>query len=209
MIVRWWDANQFDLRALATHGFGGVVDGWVTTIETALEDEKSRTDPLEHRLVPKLVPEYLDALTMVEAQRVELDSQIKAAATPASEDGEPADEDEEESVSPAELKRIKAELTGVRRRQRELKAQLIDMLDKARAVLTGPQEQNLVMRIWQEDLIANLDVYVTAHRRSVSAALEVWWDKYAVSLADLETQRNTATAQLTSYLLELGYARTR
>lgn len=76
VIVRWWDANQFDLRTLATHGFGGVIDGWVTTISTALEDEKSKVDPLGHRLVPKLVPEYLEEMNAVKAQRIELDARI-------------------------------------------------------------------------------------------------------------------------------------
>ncbi|MBN1174871.1 MAG: SAM-dependent DNA methyltransferase [Micromonosporaceae bacterium] len=205
VIVRWWDANQFDLRTLATHGFGGVIDGWVTSIETAMEDEKSRTDPLDHRLVPKLVPKYLDELAAVEAQRVDLDAQIKAATTPASEDDEPADEEPEDSISPAELKRLRAELTKVKKRQRELKTRFIATLEKARADLAGPQEQDLVMDIWHEDLTTHLDGYVTTHRHQVVAALENWLDKYAVSLIDLEAQRDAATAQFALCLKELGY----
>lgn len=206
VIVRWWDANQYDLQTLASHGFGGVVDGWVTTIGTVLEDEQSRTDPLGHRVVPKLVPEYLEEFAAVAAQRADLDARIKAAIAPAGEDDEPADEDIEETVSPAELKRMKAELTKVRKRQRELKTQFIATLDRARAALTGPQEQDLVVDIWQEDLTAHLEGYVSAHRRQVIAALENWWDKYAVSLADVEAQRAAAVSRLTTYLQELNYA---
>ncbi|MEU4476487.1 N-6 DNA methylase [Micromonospora sp. NPDC023966] len=206
VIVRWWDAFQYDLRALATHGFGGVVDGWVTTIGTALEDERAKTDPLEHRVVPKLVPEYLEELAAAEAQRAELEARIRAATVPAGEDEEPADDDAEEAVSPAELKRLKTELTKVRKRQRELRTQFIATLDRARAALTGPQEQDLVMDIWQEDLAAHLDGYVAANRRQVIAVLEKWWDKYAISLADIESQRDAATSQLNTYLKELGYA---
>ncbi|MEW2590943.1 class I SAM-dependent DNA methyltransferase [Micromonospora aurantiaca] len=205
VIVRWWDANQYDLQTLATHGFGGVVDGWVTTIGTALEDEGSKTDPLEHRAVPKLVPDYLEELAAVESQRVELDARIKAATAPVGEDEEPADEDAEEVVSPAELRRLKGELMRVRKRQRDLRTQFVATLDRARAALTGPQEQSLVMGIWQEDLTAHLNSYAAVHRRQVIAALGNWWDKYAVSLTDIEAQRDTATAQLTTYLKELGY----
>ncbi|MGH3517543.1 MAG: N-6 DNA methylase [Micromonosporaceae bacterium] len=207
VIVRWWDANQFDLRTLATHGFGGVIDGWVTTIGTVLEDEKSRTDPLEHRLVPRLVPEYLDELATVEAQRAGLDSRIQAATTPAGQEyDKPADEDAEEAFSPAELKRLKAELTTVKERRRKLKTQFLATLDGARSALTVRQEQELVMDIWQEDLITHLELYVATHRRQVIAALANWWDKYAASLADLEAQRDAATAELRTYLKELGYA---
>ncbi|MFV2022282.1 N-6 DNA methylase [Micromonospora sp. LOL_023] len=207
VIVRWWDANQYDLRTLATHGFGGVVDGWVTTIGTALEDEKSKVDPLEHPLVPKLVPEYVEELNAVEAQRAELDAQIKAATAPADDEEESTDEETEETISPAELKQLKADLTKARKRQRELKAQFIVTLEKARADLIGEQEQDVVMQIWYADLTSHRDGYVAAHRRQVVAALENWWDKYAVSLADLEAQRGAATAQLASYLKDLGYAK--
>ena len=207
VIVRWWDANQFDLRTLATHGFGGVIDGWVTTIGTALEDEKSRTNPLGHRLVRTLVPEYLDELAAVEAQRTELEAQISAAATPNSEqDEEPAEADADETVSPAELKRLKAEFTKVRKRQRELQSRFIVTLEIARAALTEQEEQDLVLVIWQEDLTAHLDGYVTRRRRQIIAALENWWDKYAVSLADVEARRDASTSQLVAYLQELGYA---
>jgi type I restriction enzyme M protein len=208
VIVRWWDANQYDLRTLAAHGFGGVIDGWVTTISTALEDERSKVDPLEHRLVPKLVPEYVDELAVAEAQRAELDAQVKEAVARASgEDDEPADEGEEETVSPAEMKRLKAELTKAKKRQRELRTQFIAILDSARATLTAPREQDLVMGIWQEDLATHLGSYVTVHRRQVIAALEILREKYAVSLIDLEAQRETVTANLMRYLEELGYGK--
>ncbi|MEU7944145.1 class I SAM-dependent DNA methyltransferase [Micromonospora taraxaci] len=206
VIVRWWDANQYDLQTLATHGFGGVVDGWVTTIGAALEDERPKTEPLRHRAVPKLLPEYLERLAAVEAQRGELDARIKAATTLAAEDDEPADDDGDEAISPAELKRMKAELTQVRKRQGELKAQFIATLDRARAALTGQQEQDLVLSIWQEDLTGHLDGYIIPRRREMVAALEGWWDKYAVSLADIEAQRDAAATRLTAHLRELGYA---
>ena len=45
VIVRWWNTNQYDLRTLVAHGFTGVVDGWVTTITTAMEDSDAKADP--------------------------------------------------------------------------------------------------------------------------------------------------------------------
>ena len=80
VIVRWWNTNQYDLRTLVAHGFTGVVDGWVTTITTAMEDSDAKADPLDHKLVPELLPSYLEELAAIEARRAELDAQIKAGA---------------------------------------------------------------------------------------------------------------------------------
>ena len=66
VIVRWWNTNQYDLRTLVAHGFTGVVDGWVTTITTAMEDSDAKADPLDHKLVPELLPSYLEELTAIE-----------------------------------------------------------------------------------------------------------------------------------------------
>ena len=42
VIASWWGDIQFDLRALAAGGFSAVVDGWVTTITTALDDKTAQ-----------------------------------------------------------------------------------------------------------------------------------------------------------------------
>ena len=67
VIVRWWNTNQYDLRTLVAHGFTGVVDGWVTTITTAIEDSDAKMNPLDHKLVPELLPSYLEELAVIEA----------------------------------------------------------------------------------------------------------------------------------------------
>ncbi|MEH0823869.1 MULTISPECIES: type I restriction-modification system subunit M [unclassified Micromonospora] len=202
VIVRWWDDNQYNLRTLATHGFGGVIDGWMVTIEAALGSDA----PYHHPLPLRLIPEYLEELNGVEAERASLESQIAIATS--SRDGDEEDDETgaEPEIGPAELKRIKAQLAKIKRRQRELEAALIARMDKARSALTDQEEQDLVLGIWRQHLTAHLDRYTCNHRRMVIAALENWWDKYAVSLADIEGRRDAAAAQLTTYLRELGHA---
>ncbi len=117
VIVRWWNTNQYDLRTLVAHGFTGVVDGWVTTLTTALEDSDAKIDPLDHKLVPELLPSYLDEVAAVEARRAELDAQIKAATAASDEDdAEPAAD--AEVLSPAELAALKKQLTAVKKQQK-------------------------------------------------------------------------------------------
>ena len=53
--------------------------------------------------------------------------------------------------------------------------------------------------------MTHLDAYVTAHRQQIIAALENWWDKYAVPLHQIEAERDAATTKLAGFLKDLGY----
>ena len=57
VIVRWWNTNQYDLRTLVAHGFTGVVDGWVTTITTAMEDSDGEDRPARPQTGPGAAPD--------------------------------------------------------------------------------------------------------------------------------------------------------
>jgi len=88
----------------------------------------------------------------------------------------------------------------------KLKAELVKRMDKARAALTGEECQLLVLDIAKEDLDAQLKRYVTAHRQLVIAAIENLWDKYQVTLKDIEAERDEAAKRLSEFLSGLGYA---
>jgi type I restriction enzyme M protein len=50
-----------------------------------------------------------------------------------------------------------------------------------------------------------LESYVIAHRQEVIAAVENWWDKYWVTLRDIEGEREKAVVALSEFSRELGY----
>jgi type I restriction enzyme M protein len=204
VIVRWWNTNQYDLRTLVAHGFTGVVDGWVTTITTALEDSDARADPLDHKLVPELLPSYLEELSAVEARRATLDAQIKAAASTREEE-EDEESTEDATLSLVEVAALKKDLAVVRKQQKSLQNEFITKIGKARAELTAAQEHDLVMRLAKNDMVVHLDAYVTVHRQQIIMALENWWNKYAVSLPRIEAERVAASAKFTGFLKDLGY----
>ena len=203
VIVRWWNTNQYDLRTLVAHGFTGVVDGWVTTITTAMEDSDAKVDPLDHKLVAELLPSYLEELAAIEARSAELDAQIKAVATDDEDGEEPGDDTE--VLSSTEQTALKKQLTGVKKQRKAMQQEFITKLGKARAELTAAQERDLVLRLAENDVVIHLNAYVTAHRQQIIASLENWWDKYAVPLHRIEAERNAATIKLAGFLRELGY----
>jgi type I restriction enzyme M protein len=203
VIVRWWNTNQYDLRTLVAHGFTGVIDGWVTTITTAMEDSDTKTDRLDHKVVSVLLPSYLEELSAAENRRAALDAQISAATGMNGEDDEPSGGGD--ALSPAELGALKKDLATVKKQQRATQQEFITKLGKARAELSAMQERDLVLRLARNDVATHLDTYVTTHRQQIIAALENWWDKYAVSLQEIETQRAAAAVRLAKFLKDLGY----
>lgn len=108
VIVSWWNENQYDLKGLVAQGFGGLIDSWVDSIRAAMEpdedddDEETqhggRYDPLTHKLVKPLVPEYLEELNRAEARIAELVSEKKEfesrGVNGAGEDGQDSEEGE-------------------------------------------------------------------------------------------------------------------
>lgn len=219
-VASWWGEVQYDMRTLATHGFGGVIDGWVTTIGALLvgEDGKAasaaeRRKAFEYRLVPALLPDYLEELEQAEQHRAELDARIKAA-TPKSEaddeeddDSDEAESDEpEEALSHAEFRQLRSELRAAKKRYAELQSEFLTRLNDAVEELSEEQRRVTVLDILDEDLAARLDRYVTAHRRELVNAFTNWKDKYAVPLSQIEQERDAAAVKIDNYLKELGYA---
>ncbi|MEU8305655.1 N-6 DNA methylase [Actinomadura sp. NPDC048955] len=212
-VASWWGGVQADIRTLAYNQFSGVVQGWLTSIQTAFDDEGSaavlnaqrraaeKRKAKDHPLVPLVLADYLTELEEAENLRAELDAKVKAAtATPdeAAEDAEPID--------PVVLKRLKAQLTAAKAKVKKLEAAFVDKLAAGvRQIENAETEPDLVMRILKADLSRRLDARMATRRRALADRYKTWTDKYAVTLPELEAQRAAAAARVDDMLRELGY----
>jgi len=201
-IASWWGDSQFDLRALAAGGFSAVIDGWVTTITTAIDDKTVKGNPLDHRLVRVLLPKYLDEIEDAESRRMELDATLKAATEGSDDETEDTDDD---ALSSAGLAALKKELNAAKKREKALGQAFVAKLAAARGQLSSEDGLALVTGILKANLTDHLDSHVGRHQRLVVAALETWWDKYAVTLQAVEAARREATSRPEGFLRELGY----
>ncbi len=95
----------------------------------ALDEEKAKVNPLDHKVARALLPEYLDKLADLEGEVAELDSTIKAAT--ASDEEEDGDEPAEEALSPAELKKLKSKLAATKKQLKVEKGAFADRLAAA------------------------------------------------------------------------------
>ncbi|MCU0533940.1 MAG: hypothetical protein MUD14_08590 [Hydrococcus sp. Prado102] len=267
VVASWWDEVRYELRTLSESGFGGLVDSWVDTIKDALEDEedkKSQTkfDPLNHKLVVRLLSDYLTEIAEAEAKIAELEQEKEAFER--SDESEEEEEESEEGANVAkdlenqlktlknsikeeqkqlkELKKkgslfgaeeiakleaklvpieaeikeieaqlqpykeIKTRLNAAKKELRQLKTQLVARFGEARQGLSEDACQKLVLGIFREGIRTELERYVTAHRQQVISAVENWWDKYRVTLLEIEKERDEAAKRLDEFLKVLGYA---
>ncbi len=212
IVAGFWYQTKYDFLTLMARGARGVVDAWRTSIITALEDKASKESPLEHELVKFLMSDFVETINDLEAKKADLDSQIKAASPKDAEgeDGETDeaaedDADEENTVSEEQVKAWKKELAAVKKQLKAKKDTFTAHLNREVDGLSPEQAADLLLTILHNDMRAIVERYIAAQRKAIVAAFENWWDKYRVTLTEIEGKRDAAAKALQGFLKGLGY----
>ena len=212
IVAGFWYQTKYEFLTLMARGAKGVADAWRTSIVTALEDKASKQSPLEHKLVKFLMSDFVEAITELEAKKAELDSQVKAASPKDAEeeDGEAPeaaedDADEDNAVDEAQLKAWKKELAAVKKQLKAKNDSFKQHIDVAVDGLTPEAAANLLLTILHNDMSAIVERYMAAQRKQIVAAFESWWDKYRVTLTEIEGKRDEAAKALQGFLKGLQY----
>ena len=212
IVAGFWYQTKYDFLTLMARGAKGVADAWRTSIVTALEDKANKESPLEHKLVKFLMSDFVEAIEELEAKKAELDSQIKAASPKDAEteesdtaEGAEEDADDENAVSEQKLKAWKKELAVVKKQLKAKKASFAAHINAAVDGLTPEAAADLLLTILHNDMRAIVERYIAAQRKAIVAAFENWWDKYRVTLTEIEAKRDAAAQALQGFLKGLGY----
>ena len=211
IVAGFWYQTKYEFLTLMARGAKGVADAWRTSIITALEDRASKESPLEHKLVKLLMGGFVDAITELEAQKAELDARIKAASPKDAKGEEDAEaeaaeaEGEEDAVDEAQIKAWKTELVAVKKQLKAKHASFKQHMNAAVDGLTPEAAADLLLTILHNDMQAIVERYMAAQRTQIVAAFENWWDKYRVTLTEIEAKRDAAAKELRRYLKGLGY----
>ncbi|MBN2566088.1 MAG: SAM-dependent DNA methyltransferase [Candidatus Eisenbacteria bacterium] len=204
VVASWWAEVQFDLKSVVARGFEGTVEGWVTTITTAMEEGGGRFDPLDHKLVKRLLPDFLEEVAEAEARVVELDAEIKAGQPSEDEDDE-GTTDDVEALSESEVKALKKRLAEDKRRVKKIKAECRLRLVATQTAMDRDDARGLVIDLLRADLDHSLRQAAARHRDALLSGVGVWWDKYRVPLTDIAREREEVQSRLDLYLENLGY----
>ncbi|WP_200950753.1 hypothetical protein [Arthrobacter sp. Soil762] len=201
-IASWWGKALPDLKALATLGYKGLIDAWVSTVIDALSEEKAKIDPLEHKVAKALLPEYLEGLAEMEVNVAALDSTIKAATTSADEEDDGADED---VLSETEIKELKKQLTAEKRKLKGERAAFGRRIAEAATQLSPGAAREVVLDACGRDLRYEAGDRMVRHRKEVADAMGNWWAKYKVSMPEIEASLAVARESFALALKDPGY----
>lgn len=212
IVAGFWYQTKYDFLTLMARGAKGVADAWRTSIVTALEDKASKESPLEHKLVRFLMSDFVEAINELEAKKAELDSQVKAASPREAEGeegeaAEAADEDaaDDNAVDEVQLKAWKKDLATVRKQLKTKHDSFKQHIDAAVDGLTPEAAAELLLTILHNDMQAIVERYIAAQRKAIVATFENWWDKYRVTLTEIEGRRDAAAQALQGFLKGLRY----
>ncbi|CAH1747344.1 Type I restriction-modification system, DNA-methyltransferase subunit M [Thauera humireducens] len=215
IVAGFWYQTKYDFLTLMARGAKGVADAWRTSIVTALEDKANKESPLEHKLVKLLMSNFVETINELEAKKAELDSQIKAADPKSAKDAETeegesaeaeeGDTDDENAVDEAQLKAWKKELTSVKKQLKASKESFAAHINAAVDGLSTERAADLLLTILHDDMRAIVERYIAAQRKAIVAAFENGWDKYRVTLTEIEARRDAASKALQGFLKGLGY----
>ena len=115
------------------------------------------------------------------------------------------DGDEENPVDEAEIKVWKKELAAVRKQLKAKRESFAAHVNFAVDGLSPNEAAELLLTILHNDMRAIVERYIAAQRKAIVAAFENWWDKYRVTLTEIESKRDAAAQALQGFLKELRY----
>jgi type I restriction enzyme M protein len=95
-------------------------------------------------------------------------------------------------VDEAQLKAWKKELAAVRKQLKAKKESFAAHINAAVDGLTPQEAADLLLTILHNDMRAIVERYIAAQRKAIVAAFENWWDKYRVTLTEIEGKRDAA-----------------
>jgi len=96
VIASWWNESQYDLRTISNLAFPGLIDSWINTVHSALEEPKERKQEkakkekkglsngeridfiLSHKLITRLLPEYVQQIAETKDTIADLEQQKEA-----------------------------------------------------------------------------------------------------------------------------------
>ncbi|MCU7928724.1 MAG: type I restriction-modification system subunit M [Candidatus Thiodiazotropha sp. (ex Dulcina madagascariensis)] len=97
-----------------------------------------------------------------------------------------------------EVKTLKATIKGIGNKRDEL-------VQSAREKIAVDEARIVIIERLRQQLMKTYYVYTHADQRACIKAIESLWSKYAVTAKTIEAQRDVASAQLQTFLVELGY----
>jgi type I restriction enzyme M protein len=139
VIATWWTETLPDFKTLTENGFGGVIDGWVDAIADAVEDDEAAGpifDPFAHKLVRRVMSDYLDQIAGAKTEVARLKGEKEAFE----QSNEPDDADEEDLKNWNYAKDLKRQIRELKANNKDALKELANLEKAAAKALLGKRK---------------------------------------------------------------------
>ena len=188
MAATWWEESFYELETAASRGWNAVIEAWLTTAE-ATQDDKKAPNLADQAVIKLLAGPQLAERTGLAHEHAGLAAQIKAA----------------DSLSPAEIRKLKSARTKAMKNLKAIDASLLPVARQTLEAMAPADASTQAIGM----LRSRIDKLVTDHFATIERTTLSWYDnltnKYGITLPQLETERNAAATRLNQHLKELGY----
>jgi type I restriction enzyme M protein len=180
--------------------FAQILKDRIKELKNAVKEDKARIKVLGGVKKTKGSIKYFEAMDADTAPlQAQLD-ELTAKIAPVEEDIRQL----EDQLAP--YNDILEKLKKAKKEYKILQQRFIERLRQARERLSDDECMALVLEILKGKFTANLEAYIAAHRQEVIAAFENWWEKYRVTMDDIEKEKERSARQLSNILRNIGYA---
>lgn len=227
IFVNWWETVRYDLKTLIATGWSESLLPDEYLLQEFFQKELKRIEELESR-VGELDAELTELLEETELEP-ETDEESKEKALTAAHalralkqevaaifDREPAEADKLRALAESIEQKDKDQRAAKSDLNKEI-VRLFGKLDKdgnvktrgliheKRETLTESEAKSLILKKLH-DLVANeLERYLKAQLREVISIFETLWDKYSLSLEEINQKKSTSILKLNGFLSQLSY----
>lgn len=201
VVASWWTDTLPDFKTLIENGFCGVVDGWIDAIADAVEDDDSvgpAFDPFNHKLVKKIMPDYLQQIEDAKAEIARLKGEKEAF-----EQSNPPDDAKEEELSSWNYAK------DLERQIKELKAEFKDELKELKKLERASKKRNATEADHRKVIKARADLQpyfdqTTDIEKELSPYIQIKTD-LSVARATFRTLSNAFIDELKNRCAKFNY----
>lgn len=118
VLATWWDSARDEIQTISARGFEELVDGWIDLIQDVIEDTETKKselfDPFAHKLVVRLLPDYLQQIEECRSEIARLEGERESFEQQVDEGDDDTPEQGEEESQPNYAKALEARLKEVK-----------------------------------------------------------------------------------------------
>jgi type I restriction enzyme M protein len=99
------------------------------------------------------------------------------------------------------------ELKAERKKQKDAEKELEQNIEAKKLEFTEAEARELILQKLFDSIADQMRRYLNAEKKTITGIIEKLWDKYKVSLVEIDTGRDVAVNKLNGFLEQLNYKR--